>query len=770
MIIRKYVCMVALLTLTIFLTVSCSDVVLPQGLSELGFYGDTQTIIETLEQKQGLSYTEHFMLGLAYKDTKEYKKAIYHFANSCFVERRAKKLAIYPQPVYRFVSRFSLKSYLYNDAIYEIAKGFMYYQEYEYVIKFIDLMKSEKTGVYRNAQILKAEACMQLNQYANAQSILNKAISTFSDVDSNIWLYLKLASLYEKQDKYADAVHSYCKLLQVSTSSWQSQIAAKRILQIVGKNPDISLIADTILLVVEALYNTKNYNDIVTIDEELFKLVSDSSKKYSLDVIRAKTSCQLGRWDSLKKIYDEYQTTDYRHDITAIIVDTLWNSDKKGEALQWLKKLEDIDNQKFKKKVLYYKALYAIQRKNTDSTYIDEYVAQYPDDVTTQELVWLHAKNVITNTKTASYYLEKYYSAFGTKGKYADEVSFWLYNFKKGDNPEEAETIAYSMIAFLPYSAYSWILIERLSPKYSLEKLSSDFSMAVQTNNLAATLFTHAMLTYKERDDKKRVQRIEIINKSFPKAREIQYDVIPALDVKLSLRIPKEIVTRIEHYFSIGYMEGINRELGLYNNEDTNDVVLIQYLFGLKYKNYFVSAQGLIQLLKRLDITENIFLMHRDAIASILPRPFPECVSQSAVKYNISGPLIFAVMKAESLFNPYAESSAGAIGLMQLMMPTAKEIARKTGISQVNRETLKNPCISIELGTYYISWLMKNLNNDVTLVSAAYNAGIGNVLKWRYDNEDIFTVTVPFAETKGYIERIKKFYYQYQFLFDLEKQ
>lgn len=770
MIIRKYVCIVALLTLTIFISVSCSDVVLPQGLSEMGFYGDVQTIIQTLEQKQELSYTEHFMLGLAYKDTKEYKKAIYHFANSCFVERRAKKLAIYPQPVYRFVSRFSLKSHLYNDAIYEIAKGFMYYQEYEYVIKFIDLMQSEKTGVSRDAQILKAEAYMQLNQYAKAQNILNKAISTFSDVDSNVWLYLKLASLYEKQGKYADAVQSYYNLLQVSTSSWQSQIAAKRILQIVEKNPDISLIADAILLVVDALYNTKNYNDIVMIDEELFKSVSDSSKKYSLDVIRAKTMCQLSKWDSLKKIYDEYQTTDYRYDIAAIIVDTLWNSNKKGEALQWLKKLEDTDDQKFKKKVLYYKALYAIQRKNTDSTYIDEYVAQYPDDVTTQELLWLHAKNILTNTKTASYYLEKYYSSFGTKGKYADEVSFWLYNFKKGDNPEEAETIAYSMIAYLPHSAYSWILLERLSPKYSLEKLSSDFSMAIQTNNITATLFTHAMLTYKERDDKKRVQRIEIINKSFPKAREIQYDGIPALDVKLSLRIPKEIVTRIEHYFSIGYLEGINRELGLYNNADTNDVFTIQYLFGLKYKNYFVSAQGLIQLLKRLDITENIFLMHRDAIASILPRPFSECVSQSAKKYNISEPLIFAVMKAESLFNPYAESSAGAIGLMQLMLPTAKEIAKKTGLSQINSETLKNPCISIELGTYYISWLMKNLNNDITLVSAAYNAGIGNVLKWCYDNEDIFTVTVPFAETKGYIERIKKFNYQYQYLFDLEKQ
>ncbi|MCX8122569.1 MAG: lytic transglycosylase domain-containing protein [Spirochaetes bacterium] len=770
MIFKKYVYIVALLTATIFLTTACSDVVLPQGLSELGFYSNTYTIIQTLENKNELSYTEHFMLGVAYKNSNEYKKAIYHFANSCFTERRIKKLTIYPQPVYRFVSRFSMKSYLYNDAVFEIAKGFMYYQEYEYVIKFIDLMKSETSGVYRDAQLLKAEALIQIKQYHQAENVLNKVISKFTDVDSLAWLYIKLASLYEKQDKYSDAVHSYYNLLQVSTTSWQSHIAAKRILQIVSKNPEIALVNDEILLSVEALYNTKNYNDLAQIEDDLLKLVSDSTKKYMLDIVRAKTFCQLNKWDSLKIIYDEYQATQYKYDITAIIVDTLWNSNKKGEALQWLKKLEDTDNPVYKKKILYYKALYDAQRKQTGSLYLDEYVAQYPNDVAAQELLWLFSKNSITNKKSALYYLEKYYNAFGTKGKYADEVCFWLYNLKKDDNPQEAEAIASALVAYLPHSSYTWILLERLSPHFTVEKLSSDFSMAVQTNNLLSTLFTHAMLTYKERDDNKRLQRIGIIKKAFQNIREIHYDVIPTRKEKVALSIPKEIVTRIEHYFSIGYLEGINRELLLYSNADTNDVFLLQYLFGLKYKNYLVSAQGLIQLLKRLEMTENIFLMHDDAIESLLPQPFLECVSQASKKYNVQQPLILAVMKAESLFNPYAESSAGAIGLMQLLIPTAKEIARKTGIEQVNKESLKNPCISIELGTYYISWLLKNLNNNITLVSAAYNAGIGNVLKWNYDNEDMFTLMVPFTETKGYIERIKKFYYQYQLVYDLKRQ
>ncbi|HOF14434.1 MAG TPA: hypothetical protein PLN01_08950, partial [Spirochaetota bacterium] len=152
----------------IFSFISCTNVVLPQGLSQLGFYGDSGSVIQTLEKKQKLSYTEHFMAGIAYKKNGDYKKAMYHFANSCFAQRQALTLTIYPQPVYSFVSRLSTRSPLYNDAVYEIAKGFMYYQEYNYVLKFIDLIKKEKTGVYRDAQMLKSDALIQLKKFEQA--------------------------------------------------------------------------------------------------------------------------------------------------------------------------------------------------------------------------------------------------------------------------------------------------------------------------------------------------------------------------------------------------------------------------------------------------------------------------------------------------------------------------------------------------------------------------------------------------------------------------
>ncbi len=742
---------------------------LPQGLSQLGFYGDSVSIIQTLEKKQKLSYTEHFMAGIAYKKNGDYKKAMYHFANSCFAQRQALTLTIYPQPVYSFVSRLSTRSPLYNDAVYEIAKGFMYYQEYNYVLKFIDLIKKEKTGVYRDAQMLKSDALIQLKKFEQAKETIEKTISQYHDVDSLVGLYLKLASLYEKQNSYLYAVQSYIKLLTISTKSWRSQIAAKRILQIKEKNPDIVLLPDDIIMVVEALYNTKNYSDIVSLDSTWDKFFDNADIRYEFDSIRIKALCQLGKTGEIKQIYSQYKNSDFWDDCAVVIVRALWNS-KKGEAISWVNKLAETTDDGLKKTALYYKALYSIYRKEKNSQPVDEFVANYPNDALSQELLWLYAKNNITSNKVAQYYLEKYYSMFGVKGKYADEVYFWLYILNSKENPEKAQTILYDLIAYRPDSAYSWILLERRSPDYTVDHLSLDFSMAIQTLNFSTTLFTHAMLTYKERDEAKRLKRAALIKKSFSKVSELQYDKIPKLNEKLSLQdISKNNFVRIEHYFSIGYLEGINREFSVFASNSNNDVYIVSYLLGLRYNNYFMSAQALVQLLRRMNLTENIFLMSPDAINSLLPVPFDTCINSAAKKYAVQEPFICAVIKAESLFNPYAESSAGAVGLMQLMLPTAKDIARKTGYGTITKDVLREPCISIEMGTYYIAWLMKNLNNNITLVAAAYNAGIGNVLKWKHDSEDLFTISVPFAETKGYIERIKKFYYQYMLLYDIRK-
>ena len=116
-----------------------------------------------------------------------------------------------------------------------------------------------------------------------------------------------------------------------------------------------------------------------------------------------------------------------------------------------------------------------------------------------------------------------------------------------------------------------------------------------------------------------------------------------------------------------------------------------------------------------------------------------------AEQNNVSPSLILAMIKAESNFNSGAVSSAGAVGLMQIMPDTATWISSKTGIDNAPQDALTN----IAMGTWYMgSFLLPKYNGDEDKALMAYNAGHGNVDSW--DDG-----TIPFPETDAYVKKVK---------------
>ena len=117
--------------------------------------------------------------------------------------------------------------------------------------------------------------------------------------------------------------------------------------------------------------------------------------------------------------------------------------------------------------------------------------------------------------------------------------------------------------------------------------------------------------------------------------------------------------------------------------------------------------------------------------------------------------LLAAVIEAESKFDANAQSSAGAVGLMQLTPSTAKGIAQYTGGSRFRVSDLTNPDINIRYGAWYLGHLFEKYRNE-RLALAAYNAGQDTVDRWQKEH-----VGIQFSETKDYVakvERLKKIY------------
>jgi soluble lytic murein transglycosylase len=120
-----------------------------------------------------------------------------------------------------------------------------------------------------------------------------------------------------------------------------------------------------------------------------------------------------------------------------------------------------------------------------------------------------------------------------------------------------------------------------------------------------------------------------------------------------------------------------------------------------------------------------------------------------ARRHELDPALLAAVIYQESKFRSDAKSSSGAIGLMQLTPETARGIAIRTHGDTFHTQDLYDPEINIRYGSWYLDNLFKKYGSE-RLVLAAYNAGQGNVDRWRAKGEPI-----QFAETKAYVKRVE---------------
>lgn len=168
-----------------------------------------------------------------------------------------------------------------------------------------------------------------------------------------------------------------------------------------------------------------------------------------------------------------------------------------------------------------------------------------------------------------------------------------------------------------------------------------------------------------------------------------------------------------------------------------------------------------IELMKRS--TPNYFALDipdlpRSYWEALFPKPYWTDLKRFATANGLDPYLVASLIRQESEFNPVAVSRANAVGLMQLLPKTGKQVARDVKLKRYNPSQLYTPAVNLELGTRYFKGMVDRFGGSFEYALAAYNAGSDRVEEWlgqgKYRDPQEFVESIPFTETREYVQAI----------------
>lgn len=173
---------------------------------------------------------------------------------------------------------------------------------------------------------------------------------------------------------------------------------------------------------------------------------------------------------------------------------------------------------------------------------------------------------------------------------------------------------------------------------------------------------------------------------------------------------------------------------------------------------FFLSGIGLVFLVSALRTTT--------CREFVYPLPYREELVHAAQASRVDPAFVAAVAAAESRFRPERRSERGAIGLMQIMEETARDIAARQGIPAPTPSELEDPETNLFFGALYLRYLLDRYEGDIDLVLMAYNAGPGRVDEWQEScpscgKTSIAKKKAPIGETRHFVARVKFLYRGY---------
>lgn len=164
---------------------------------------------------------------------------------------------------------------------------------------------------------------------------------------------------------------------------------------------------------------------------------------------------------------------------------------------------------------------------------------------------------------------------------------------------------------------------------------------------------------------------------------------------------------------------------------------------------------------------------HWDDVDLRFPIEYAEKIKKNAQLQALDTFILYGLIRRESMFDEAANSPAGALGLMQIMPGTGKQIAKEMQLPWKSGRRLLDASVNLKFGAYYYKQMLENFSGNFILATAAYNAGPSRVNKWlEIDKDyqaDIWVETIPYKETRAYVAAVLTYALVYQHLIGEDK-
>lgn len=645
------------------------------------------------------------------------------------VEYFSKLLSQYPQ----------LKDYI----LLKLSEAHLKLGEENKSLEFLNRLLKEfpESRLYPYGKFLLGKLYFNRGDLDNAYKFFTEIINKFPESDLVPESMFFVGQILEKQNKILNAYETYVKLFHSFPLNEFAMEAEEKIREMRKAKPNFpEFPPELILKRIELLMKAGDYSRVSRECKKYLKIFKKGPFYQNLALNLAQTYLFIKKRDDALKIYKslsaKYPSGTFTAEALYNIANIYWNQGKYSKALEYCKKVIN----KFPSSPFAIRAFYVSGRILEQNKKYHEAISQfkrmvkkYPHGSYSVSAHWRIGwiNYLLENHQTANEIFSNAASIF-PDSPFRDMFLYWA---GKSNEKMGKTNTAYSFYERVakeyPYNYYGHRGKARLSRKSGNR---------VKTIDPFLQRELRAPLKYKE------------------------------FDIKMSPNDRFHYV-RIKELIALGFYEETLEEIRpIARKVSVNTPEKILWI-----GNLYVKARGYLNSVNIIEgyIDEIPFKKHLSLPFEYWKLSFPlayrDIVISNAKGFKLDPFLIEGLMRQESSFDPDSLSKSGAIGLMQLMPETGKREYKKKYKSKFYLEELYDPEMNIFLGSQHLAHLFKKTNGDSILALAGYNAGLSRALKWKKtiktSDPDVFIEMIPFRETKWYIKKVLRNYFNYIMLY-----